>query len=475
VWLVALCLLFAGKCVATDHPDTVYLNEGRQFYGARRFNSAEPSTMAPVVDGCDLSRPYNRDGQHGEISEPTIDSQNYGTVVGYDSGFVIASEQDADLRYGDFPFQLRINGWGQLRQTRLESDGANPDLNQFQLKRGRLVFSGSALSPDFTYFMQIDGRSSSGDDLRLLDYFMTYDLGHHWLGWNKNVFGFKTGKYKIPFTMARYLSGREFEFSDRSMASMYFDVNRSLAWGLYGQRNRGRVPLFWEVAIFNGLVTGGAETGSSGTLDNNNAYSCRLMAYPLGEWGTGELADFDGHTKLATRIGVGAANSAIEREGRTEFDSVRVVDSGARLSSLLPDAVAKYNVNLFAVDASFKWRGWSGSVEYYLRNVNQFEGATVPDLLDRGFWLQLGKFVVPRKLELLARWSRVVGDSGTLGVIDQSAEELAGGVAWYFRDQHAKLVFDATYLDGAPISSAALDIAPGDAGWLFRTQIQFAF
>ena len=59
-----------------------------------------------------------------------------------------------------------------------------------------------------------------------------------------------------------------FELADRAMASMYFDVNRSLAWGLYGQDDRWRVPLNWEVAIFNGIVTGGAETGSSGTLDD---------------------------------------------------------------------------------------------------------------------------------------------------------------------------------------------------------------
>lgn len=395
--------------------------------------------------------------------------------TGYDEGFLIASEKQVDLGADDYPFRLRINGWGQLRQTRQESEGANPDLNQFELKRARLVFSGSAFTEDLSYFMQLDGRSSSGDDVRLLDYFMTYDLGHHLLGWDKEVLGFRTGKYKMPFTMARYLTGREFEFADRSMASLFFDVNRSLAWGLYGQLRRGRMPLFWEAAVFNGLVTGGAETGSSGALDNNNAYSARLLAYPLAAWGVGELADFEWHDCLATRVGAGFANSKIARDGRTEFDSVRTVDSGAQLSSLLPAAVSEYNVHLFAVDISSKWRGWSGTIEYYFRNINDFEGAAVPNLFDHGFWLQVGKFIVPRKLELLARWSRIVGDSGTLGAVDQSGDERAAGVAWYFRDQHAKLVFDATYLDGAPISSSALDISPGDKGWLFRTQIQFAF
>jgi hypothetical protein len=114
-------------------------------------------------------------------------------------------------------------------------------------------------------------------------------------------------------------------------------------------------------------------------------------------------------------------------------------------------------------------------VEHAFRTVDGFEGATIPGLYDHGFWLQVGKFICPRKLQLLARWSRVTGDSGTLGAENQSAEEIAGGFAWYFRDQNAKLVADMTYLDGAPINSSALDIKPGEIGWLFRTQIQFAF
>lgn len=99
----------------------------------------------------------------------------------------------------------------------------------------------------------------------------------------------------------------------------------------------------------------------------------------------------------------------------------------------------------------------------------------IDQLFDHGFWFQLGKFVVPRKLQLLTRWSRVVGDSGTLGLAKQSSEEIAGGLVWYFREQHAKFTVDMTYLDGAPIRSSALDISPGDVGWLFRSQIQFAF
>ncbi|QDT00587.1 hypothetical protein [Adhaeretor mobilis] len=401
--------------------------------------------------------------------------QSGAVRVGYDGGFVIADSRQSSLNANDSPYLLRINGWGQLRHAALDSQGPNRDTNQFQLVRGRIIFSGHTFTSDFAYYVQLDGRSSSGDDVRLLDYFLTYDVGHHIWEWDKGTLVYKTGKYKMPFTMARYLTGREFEFTDRSMASTFFDVNRSLAWGLGGAQEDGNVPWDWEVAIFNGLVTGGAETGSSGGLDDNFAYSGRIFFYPFGEWGPGELADFECHKEMAVRTGMAFANSTIDASGTTEFSSLRVVDSGATLASLLPGSVTQYTVDLYSVDTSLKWRGWSTTFEYYFRYVDQFNNPAVDNLYDHGFWFQLGKFVVPRKLQLLTRWSRVVGDSGTLGLNNQSSEEIAGGMAWYFRDQNSKWTVDITYLDGSPINSSALDISPGDAGWLFRSQVQFAF
>ena len=99
----------------------------------------------------------------------------------------------------------------------------------------------------------------------------------------------------------------------------------------------------------------------------------------------------------------------------------------------------------------------------------------MPSLFDHGFNLQSGYFVVPQKLEALARWSRIVGDSGTLGVANQSSEEIGAGVAWYFRGHHAKIISTADYISGAPLTEDRLDLLAGDVGWLYRTQLQLAF
>ena len=411
--------------------------------------------------------------------EPAANATNLDWLneikVGYDKGFLIASKKSLDLDAAENPFRLKFNGWGQLRSVSIDSNGANPDQNQFQLQRARIALSGSAFTEDFSYYLQIDGRSSSGDDIRLLDYYLDYDIGHHNWGFDSDSLVFQTGRFKMPMNLARELSGREFQFADRSVASTFFDVNRSLGWGLYGRTKKWRVPFNWSVAIFNGLVTGGAETGSSGSLDNNFAYSARTTWYPSGDWGRGQLADFDYHSSLATRIGAGWASSTINRTGATEFNSLRIVDSGQSLASILPQTVDQYEVNLYSIDASLKYAGWSLTSEYYFRQIRGFRGAAIPELFDHGLWLQMGKFVIPEKCELIARWSRVDGESGTLGASNQSSDEIAGGFAWYFRGQNAKFVLDLTHLNGAPINSAALSISPGDSGWLYRSQIQFAF
>lgn len=388
--------------------------------------------------------------------------------AGYNGGFFIASEKDNDS------FFLRLNGWGHFRMSNSEAFGGSDGFNQLQLKRARLIFRGHAFTPAFSYFVALDGRSQADGTIRLLDYFLDYDLGSEAFGMESRRFKLRLGQFKIPFTLSRFLSAQEFQFADRAMASMFFDANRSLAFGAYGERRQRDRLYTWETAIFNGLVTGGAETGAVGNLDNNFAVSGRVAAYFGGDWGD-DFADYQFSLSPLYRLGTAFAVSKIDSIGQTEFRGIRVVDSGERLANLLPVDVTSYLVDKYAVDASMKYRGWSFSSEYYFRNIGRFVGANLPNLFDHGFYLDTGYFVIPQKLELLARWSRVMGSSGTLGVANQSADEKTVGAVRYFRHQQAKLTLDATYLNGAPIDAFSLDIFPGQKGWLLRTQLQFSF
>jgi hypothetical protein len=83
--------------------------------------------------------------------------------------------------------------------------------------------------------------------------------------------------------------------------------------------------------------------------------------------------------------------------------------------------------------------------------------------------------VTRRKLELLARWSRIVGDSGTLGLTDESSDEVSGGIAWYLKGHTAKFIFDVMHLNGSTVTDNRLNVVAGDVGWLYRTQFQLDF
>lgn len=198
----------------------------------------------PCRCGVDASVPFAMD----QIDFSWLDR----VKVGYDRGFVIASQSDLDLNTARYPYRLKINSWGQLRHTITNLSSADRDLNQLQLKRGRLVFSGSAFNPNFSYFVQLDARSTSGDDVRLLDYYLDYNIGNDQFGFKPGTLAFRTGKYKVPFTLSRWLSGRNFEFADRSVASLFFDVNRSFAWGLHGKSDRFEMPIVWDLACSMG-------------------------------------------------------------------------------------------------------------------------------------------------------------------------------------------------------------------------------
>ena len=114
-------------------------------------------------------------------------------------------------------------------------------------------------------------------------------------------------------------------------------------------------------------------------------------------------------------------------------------------------------------------------LQHQLRHITQFSGGSVPNLDDDGFVLQSGYFVVPEKLELHVRWSRISGNSGTLGLMRQSSDEVAAGIAWFMNGHNAKLLFDVNHFNGVPLQSNRLDVLVGDIGWLLRTQLQVAF
>jgi hypothetical protein len=405
----------------------------------------------------------------GESSEPSPD------FVGYDRGFVIADQGDGDFSSGDFPFVMRMNSWIQLRHALFESDEPGNDRNAVSLERIRLGFGGHLYSPDLKYSLVLDGNTDQSVLVNFLDSIVTFDLGRSAYGWEAGTLEIRGGKWKMPFSRSRDESARRFQFSERSVANLFFDIGRSVGVSVLGESDAGGRPLRFETAIMNGLNTGRDSTVSGEDLDANLAWSARVSTDFFSEFGNDGEPDLSWHPRPAFRLGGGLAFTTVDDTGQSEFVRQRVVRSGDRLANLLPEAVSAYDVGFFTVDAHWKHRGWSLIAEHHWRRIGGFRGTYIPSLLDYGLVLQTGYFLIPQKLELLSRWSRISGSSGTLGVQNQHTNEVAGGIAWYIRGHDLKFNMDVSWIDGVPLNSPRLNLLPGDEGWLMRTQFQFAF
>jgi hypothetical protein len=203
------------------------------------------------------------------------------------------------------------------------------------------------------------------------------------------------------------------------------------------------------------------------------------------------------------------------------------------------DAFDSWSYNVFWAG---KYKGISLYQDWWLRDVNNFRGTRIAgtnlnrdilynstgpggtnvptlfphhkDLIDYGSTFQAGYFIIPKKLELAARWSWISGQSGdingngtftTLSAAQRAAagiptaaaggpavvrvvngafandhysQELAFGVNYYFYRQLVKLQTDISWYSGgnpAANGQSPAGFIPGADGYLLRTQVQVAW
>lgn len=388
----------------------------------------------------------------------------------YDQGFRI--RPFAPERH---PFELKVNGWIQFRHHGFARDVATwtdnagvvrpvTSRNAFDVERGRLVFSGFAGDPRSTYFLQLDGDTDGGEIVDFFDYWWAWQL--------TDTFKIQAGKRKVTAGRQWLLGARDTRFVDRPMANDFFRPDRTV--GIFGVGTWGEHG-HYEVMLGNGFRTANL---ANSVVDNLFTVALTQYVDPWGEFG-GPLVDFSDSPKLRVRLGHSLVYSpqaaGVDGRALTESDFVRLSD-GTRLtqtSALAPGAaVSEFDVYLYGLDAAFKWQGWSGNAELFFRWIEELQAnqpLPIDDLFQHGFYVEGGRFLIPGKLDLNARYSQVAGEFGT-------ATEYAAGVNWYpFAELTTKVSFDVTVLDGSPLQNTASDILVGDDGTLFRTQFQTQF
>jgi hypothetical protein len=219
--------------------------------------------------------------------------------------------------------------------------------------------------------------------------------------------------------------------SDRQMAEDFFRGGFSSGVFVTGQP----IQKFWYTASINTNIS---QLGTTAANDSRDmAYSASVVWRPTtGEFGPrAGLGDFEYHSTLATQFGVSAGHS---RESRYASDSAPPNATQIKLSDglnpfdagALADGatVQKLDYDEMAIDAGFKYRGFSFQSEYYVRKLSNFQAiGVVPSdaIVDHGFQVQGMHMVVPRLVGVYLTYGYLWDD------FQRHPWELSGGVSVY--------------------------------------------
>jgi hypothetical protein len=356
----------------------------------------------------------------------------------------------------NFPELLGV--FGDYRANR-----STNDYSQFSLRRARLQFSGHVFNPDLKYFVQLGFESAENaqtpGSANLLDFYMT---STHF-----PLFNVQLGQYKVYFNRAQINSTASMQFAERAILQDAFTANglnrRDI--GITLMNDEELYPVNYYFGIFNGggpLFTDygsfeseeptqgcpGGQTGGNpfptpssgcpanqrnlnanfrGNWINQFMYTARLMWNVMGRpgYGEGDLA-YSETPQLAVGGSI-AYNPSINTSSDNAFVGIDLANLNWRrqLATFgngrqLGWGVVDYTT--WTLDGVLKYRGFSLQGEYYFKNINRHNKGLpclqtngtggpcttfAPGLLGNasGWYVQSGYYLIPRKLEVAARYS----------------------------------------------------------------------
>ncbi|MBI3768401.1 MAG: hypothetical protein HY271_07880 [Deltaproteobacteria bacterium] len=415
------------------------------------------------------------------------------------TGFVFVSP--------DNRWELDMGGRLQVRHTFSDVDDAfvnsakrSKDSQTFDVPRARLWWKGRAFFPGLKYEVQIDVASTgSGDVLR--DGILEYELlDDNWLS-------IKGGQMKTPFCRQEITSSGRQEFVDRSVACQALRFERDKGVQLFGTPMNSLVEYY--VGAYNG-------TGRNNSLnpDTHLLYIGRLATNPLGPVPYSE-ADLENTSTPRFAVGTSFGYKKYRADEFTTAATTtadpnnpggKIITAGGGATTRVPpvlgtiqpfyNSLANLNdvsaeVRNFETDFTLRWLGLSVTGEYFRAFISNDERNIAVETAKPfslpshhfdawGYYAQVGYFVIPSKLQLAFRYSKLTpNDKATVTRSDGSAEtprqtEILGALSYYFAAHNLKL-----QTDFGPITSDGVKNAAGKIDdrqdWRVRTQAQLIF
>jgi len=408
-------------------------------------------------------------------AEPTFSEQEEPYKWGRytpNLGYKVADTEHGDISISIYTYARYLNQLG-LDAHYTDAFGNVKNVQQrqdFQLQKVQIKFLGWVLDPKFRYFLYAwTSNASQGQGAQVV---LAGNLNY---SFNK-AFNVGAGIRSLPGT--RSVEGN-FPFwlgvDTRLIADEFFRPSYTSGAWAWGQITK---KLDYIGMIGNNLSTLGV---SAAQLDNGfNTISTALVWKPTtGEFGPG-FGDFEGHEKLATRLGVHFSRSDETTQSQPSSDQfentqIRLEDGSVIFTpNLLGNGitVTKVTYKMTSFDGGLKYHGYSLEGEYFLRWLDHFEGPGTAGLLavfSHGFQMQASMMAVPKTLQPYVGGSTIYGKYG-------NPWDFRTGLSYFpFKNKVVRWNNEFLYLHKSAVGYTSVPFALGGTGPVFHTNLELAF
>ena len=394
----------------------------------------------------------------------------------YKDGIVIwENSEDAKV-----PFMLRLNNNTQIRylnttdsaDTFTDHLGVVRDVhnrNDITVNRSMFILAGYMFDPKLQYSLTV--WTSAGAASIVV-------AGN--IGWRFNKGLTLTGGYTgVPGSRSLVSTFPFFQPTDRSMADNFFRPGFTQGIWANGEPVKG---LSYLAFVGNGLNTLNI---TANKIDQNLLLAGSVWWEPLGPYSEPGKSrqmydDYFAYKNTRIRIGTSLTRSREDRFSEIDQsspDNTSIYNSDGVLAfstgAFAPGVtVEQATYRMWAIDGGLKKKGFSVNGQYYMRWLNDFAAdgpLPLSSTFDHGFELSAGQFVLPKRLVLYARGSKVFGEFA-------SPYEYAGGAKWYFLPtERVWLTGELMRVQKSPYSGAFTPYTAGMAGWMPMIQTVLAF
>jgi hypothetical protein len=394
----------------------------------------------------------------------------------YQDGIIIYQNPDN----AKVPFLLKFNNNTQIRYLNsLNSDSTFTDhlgvvhevhrRNDITVNRSMFTFTGYMFDKRAQYSLTV--WTSAGAASIVV-------AGN--IGWRFNKAFTLTGGYTgVPGSRSLVNTFPFFQPTDRSMADNFFRPGFTQGVWASGEPVKG---LNYLVFVGNGLNTLNI---SANKIDTNLLTAGSVWWEPLGSYSEPGKSrqmydDYFARKQTRIRIGTSFTRSREDRFSNTDQsspDNTSIYNSDGVLAfstgAFAPGVtVQQATYKMWAIDGGLKKSGFSVNGQYYFRWLSDFDAdGPLPfaSTFDHGFELSAGQFLIPKKLVLYARGSKVFGQFG-------SPYEYAGGLKFYLLPtERLWLTGEIMRVNHAPYSGAFTPYTAGMNGWVPMIQTVLAF